>query len=355
VNAQVTGELGSVIEADGALALGDAAAPAAVNFAGQLRTKQFAVTLNSTTPVGLGSLTTLGSGAGPGTLNATNGFVVDFDEVITGFGTINSTNTLAKHATINGTVQGTSVGQPITLSGYIKGTGTFTNVSFTGTFSPGLSPTITSAGNLALASSSTLEMELGGTTAGAYDQIQATGVLALGGTLHVSLINGFVPTAGQSFDILDWSALSGAFSSISLPRLSGLAWNTSQLYTTGVISVASAGLIGDYNNNGVVDASDFVMWRKGVGTIYTQNDYDVWRTHFGQTAGSGAALPSTEPLSAAVPEPTTLVLFFWVAAGMTTSGRLAPKPSAIQQAMKLQKPPSSSPAPTFAMLWTRSR
>ena len=178
INAQVTGDLGSVIEADGTLSMGDAASPAGFNFAGQLRTKQFAVALNSSAAIGLGNLTILGNGAAPARSAATSGFVVNFDEAITGFGTINSTNTLAKHATINGTVQGNSAGQPITLSGYIKGTGTFTNVIFTGTFSPGLSPTITSAGNLALASSSTLEMELGGTIAGtAYDEIQATGAL----------------------------------------------------------------------------------------------------------------------------------------------------------------------------------
>ena len=46
---------------------------------------------------------------------------------------------------------------------------------------------------------------------------------------------------------------------------------------------------GDYNQNGTVDAADYVVWRNGVGTTYTQGDYDVWRAHFGQTAGSGAA------------------------------------------------------------------
>src|SRR6478752_202912 len=46
-------------------------------------------------------------------------------------------------------------------------------------------------------------------------------------------------------------------------------------------------LPGDFNNNGVVDAADYVMWHKGLGTTYTQTDYDVWRAHFGQTAGSG--------------------------------------------------------------------
>ena len=65
---------------------------------------------------------------------------------------------------------------------------------------------------------------------------------------------------------------------------------------------------GDYNQNGTVDAADYVVWRKGLGTIYTQADYDVWRANFGQTIGSGAALPSAEPLSIAVPEPATLTL-----------------------------------------------
>ena len=268
MNARVTGDTGSVIEASGALALGSASSPAGFNFDGEIRTKQFAVTLNSSAASGLGNLTTLGNGATPGTLNATNGFVVDFDEAITGYGTINSTNSLAKHATINGTVQGNSAGQPITLSGYIKGTGSFTNVTFSGTYSPGLSPTAVTAGNLSFAASNTLIMELGGTNAGSeFDQIQSTGALALGGALQVSLFNGFSLVVGNSFDLLNWTTLSGTFSSISLPTLTGgLTWNTSQLYTMGILSVASAGTPGDYNNNGTVDAGDYILYRKYAGT-----------------------------------------------------------------------------------------
>ena len=69
---------------------------------------------------------------------------------------------------------------------------------------------------------------------------------------------------------------------------------------------------GDFNQNGSVDAADYVVWRHGLGTTYTQTDYDVWRAHFGQTAGSGAAgyalRASAEPLSADVPEPQATVL-----------------------------------------------
>lgn len=72
-----------------------------------------------------------------------------------------------------------------------------------------------------------------------------------------------------------------------------------------------AGPLGDYNDNGTVDAADYVVWRKNGGS---QDGYNLWRANFGRTAGSGSALPSAEPLSAAVPEPATLLLYvscFW--------------------------------------------
>lgn len=47
---------------------------------------------------------------------------------------------------------------------------------------------------------------------------------------------------------------------------------------------------------------------------------DVLKTHFGCTAGSGAAIPSAQPLSASVPEPATLVLLMFAAAGCCCRG-----------------------------------
>jgi len=67
---------------------------------------------------------------------------------------------------------------------------------------------------------------------------------------------------------------------------------------------------GDFNNNGVIDDADYVVWRKGLGTTYTQADYDVWRAHFGQSAGSG----SSAIANVAIPEPATLVLLMFAAA-----------------------------------------
>jgi hypothetical protein len=56
---------------------------------------------------------------------------------------------------------------------------------------------------------------------------------------------------------------------------------------------------GDYNGDGVVDAADYVNWRNGLGTIYTQADYNVWLSRFGQSAGSGSSS------NFAVPEPAS--------------------------------------------------
>jgi probable HAF family extracellular repeat protein len=72
---------------------------------------------------------------------------------------------------------------------------------------------------------------------------------------------------------------------------------------------------GDFNRDGSVDAADYVVWRKGLGTIYTQTDYNVWRAHFGQTAGSGGGSAGASLSQATVPEAATLVLLMIGAAG----------------------------------------
>jgi T5SS/PEP-CTERM-associated repeat protein len=225
----------------------------------------------------------------------------------------------------NGTISGIT---NVNYGSLAKGTGVYgvVNVSQGGVYAPGNSPGIVTAAEVhfdntpVTSGAPTLEIELAGIAPGAqYDQLHVTGQLALGGTLAVSLVGSFTPAAGNSFDILDWGSRVGTFSALQLPALAGgLAWNTSQLYTTGVLSV---GLPGDFNSNGIVDAADYVVWRKGLGTTYTQADYDVWRTHFGQTAGSDAALPSAESLSATVPEPSTAALLL-VSAIVVTSIRV---------------------------------
>jgi hypothetical protein len=64
-----------------------------------------------------------------------------------------------------------------------------------------------------------------------------------------------------------------------------------------------AALQGDFNDDGAVDAADYVVWRKSGGSV---EEYNTWRAHFGQTGGSGSARNAAS--STTVPEPVSLLL-----------------------------------------------
>ena len=130
------------------------------------------------------------------------------------------------------------------VSGRLSGSGKLiANLSSAGTIAPGLvssAGSISVTGNVTLQSTAHLAFDLGGLARKtAYDFFGVTGLLTLGGSLDVSLLGGFAPQVGNSFDLFDATTLAGSFGSINLPSLTGgLTWNTALLPTTGVISVA---------------------------------------------------------------------------------------------------------------------
>jgi hypothetical protein len=79
--------------------------------------------------------------------------------------------------------------------------------------------------------------------------------------------------------------------------------------------ITTAGVAGDYNGNGTVDAADYVLWRnnRGPGSLPNEGgispgvvddaDYNFWRSRFGRTAGSGSEVGES-----AVPEPSSVLL-----------------------------------------------
>jgi hypothetical protein len=72
----------------------------------------------------------------------------------------------------------------------------------------------------------------------------------------------------------------------------------------GIITVGGGGLAGDYNNDGQVDAADYVVWRKNPNAHGGDPaGYNTWRMNFGAGAGSGALSGDV-----AVPEPATPLL-----------------------------------------------
>ncbi len=89
----------------------------------------------------------------------------------------------------------------------------------------------------------------------------------------------------------------------------------------------AAGIPGDFNNNGIVDAADYVAWRENDAAndplpndngLATQEErYDLWRSNFGNMSmGSGSGAIS----GAAVPEPFTW-LPMMIAAALYGIGR----------------------------------
>jgi len=120
-----------------------------------------------------------------------------------------------------GTLQATTVNLS---GGSLDGIGTVIgNLNNSGEVSPGTSPgTLKVQGNFSQSLDGLLTLEIGATAA---DLLQVTGNATLGGTLHLSLLGGFTPSYGTTYDLLTASKLSGAFDTLELPDLGpGRAW-----------------------------------------------------------------------------------------------------------------------------------
>ncbi len=69
------------------------------------------------------------------------------------------------------------------------------------------------------------------------------------------LSDGFAASVGDSFDLFDFGLLNGQFDLITLPTIgAGSAWDTTQLYTTGVLS------LGNDNATAVPEPSSIALW-----------------------------------------------------------------------------------------------
>ncbi len=153
-----------------------------------------------------------------------------------------------------------------------------------------------------------IAIDLGGHSAGVdYDTMTMQGKADLEGDLAVSLVDAgsgmFTPSLGNTFSILTASqGVIGQFANISLPQLpSDLAWRVDYLANAVRLDVL---LSADLNQDGTVDARDYVLLRDRGGNLA---DYQNFRSHFGMTVtlatGSDAFGGSTT-----VPEPSAMLL-----------------------------------------------
>ena len=226
VSGDVSAAYGSWIEADGGkLTIGNASSYVGFASDGRLYTNANEVELLDRNLAVLGALTQLGDVSGRGTLRAANGMLLPQGNNLAGRGTVYGN--FVNQGDVYG--DGSTAGQEIVFAAgsTVSGIGSFENVVFNGTYSPGNSPAITNVTNGQFAAASSLLIELGGTQPGTqYDRVVDSGSLTLlGGTLDVVLYNGFVPTVGNSFEILQYGQLSGDFGTVNYPALSGgLSW-----------------------------------------------------------------------------------------------------------------------------------
>ncbi|QDU90941.1 Endo-1,3-1,4-beta-glycanase ExsH [Pirellulimonas nuda] len=154
------------------------------------------------------------------------------------------------------------------------------------------------------------------------DSLKVLGEANLAGALKVVTSGGYLPQQGASFELISAAGVTGEFQSVLLPALEGgFSWSLQYSTDSVVLRVLSA-LPGDYNQDGLVDAADYTVWRdqlESVGASLTADgdgdgsvgtsDYHLWKEHFGQSLASGSPAEA-----AAVPEPTGLCLI--VAAGV---------------------------------------
>lgn len=239
---------------------------------------------------GTGNLTKTGSGSLALSRPVGNSY--------TGVTTITAGTLLAMNTTGSATGTGTVT---VNAGAVLGGNGTSQgNVVNNGTVAPGGSiGTLHLGGNYTQGVGGKLEIELASTAN--HDELAVASTASLAGTLAVSLIGGFMPQAGDVFELMSASGFGGSkFTNSILPALAGgLGWNVN--YNTNSVTLSVA-IPGDFDGSGTVDAADYVLWRKRLGTTYSPADYDLWRVNFGRSQGAAGSN------FAAVPEPSTLLL-----------------------------------------------
>lgn len=191
-----------------------------------------------------------------------------------------------------------------------------------GTIAPGTSIGTLTVGNATI--DGTLAIEFGDN---AIDKLVVAGTLNIAETIFdFSAIGGLDEAVNNdTYVFATYQFLQGftdvaSLNVLNLPETLDIYHDEVNQYFS-LIGSYTAGLPGDFNGDDVVDAGDYVIWRKDPthpanGYVSDPSDgYNLWRANFGNSAGSGASLDS-----GSVPEPAIGALIV-IGAGLLASGR----------------------------------
>ena len=231
-------------------------------------------------------------------------------------------HTIATSVQLTDSLNATIIAGAFTISGDVSGAGGLVKsgngtMSLTGTNSYAGNTSVT-AGRLSLSISGLADAADVSISSGATLDLQFSGAADVIDSLFLN---------GVSQPVGTWGALG-----------SGAQFTSSMLLGTGLLQITTyvpSFLAGDYNSNGIVDAADYVVWRRNVGAATIANrdtlntgpigaaDFDTWSAHLGQMVGTGGGSGLSDAIGA-VPEPATgiALLVCLSIAGLTCRARL---------------------------------
>jgi hypothetical protein len=173
--------------------------------------------------------------------------------------------------------------------------------------------------------------------------ISGDGSVIVGGALMWDAANGtrlleevFFHEHGLAPHVQGWSALKATGISTNARVIVGSGINPQgkqEAWIARLDQAANAnGPPGNFNGDGYVDAADYVSWRNGLGSKYSQADYGVWRSNFGNQR---PGVPRGTPVSSADVSSAKDLLSFVVDVSTFTQEHLV-QPTMVEYAGRLE-------------------